>query len=205
MVFQEAISTMDTGEYSEFVIPWQKLYGAQGLPGNVPQCANLTFNIHLLNPQEQHVIKQTSNNIVKTITDREIVEEDNEAPISEEGYQVVYTKLTIELVKTYSTETVKKVHFGPDKEKEKKSTGNEHSPIRAKQVRTSEEHDGPLAEKNTLSEGNTDERVINIIIDNLEDEEKEEKHMKQEETAEEHSPGKIQQAVQTFGEHNKSI
>ena len=131
--FQEAISTMDTGENSEFVIPWQKLYGTQGLPGNVPQCADLTFNIHLLNPQEQRVIKQTSNNVVTTITDKEIVEDENEVTISEEGYQVVYTKLTIELVKTYSTKAVKKVYFGLDKEKEEKSTGKEQNPIRAKQ------------------------------------------------------------------------
>ena len=82
-------------------------------------------------------------------------------------------KLTVELVKTYSTKTVRKVHFGPDKEKQEKSTGKEHSPIAKQEVRTSEEHDGPPAEKKILSEGNMDERASDMFIDTLEDEEKE--------------------------------
>ena len=54
----EAVSTMDTGEISFFHVPWQKLYGVQGLPGNLPQCSDLTFKIHLLNVHPSSAYKE---------------------------------------------------------------------------------------------------------------------------------------------------
>ena len=46
--FERAISTMDTEETSHFKIPWQFLYGKQGLPGNLPQKTNLSFEIKVI-------------------------------------------------------------------------------------------------------------------------------------------------------------
>ena len=72
--FERAVSSMNLHEKAKFIVPYQLLYGTNGLPGSVPQKANLTFNIHLIqiNKQNNHTTKETNQvTVVETETEVE--------------------------------------------------------------------------------------------------------------------------------------
>ena len=131
--FSEAVSSMTEGETSSFLIPWQKLYGEQGIPGNLPQRSDLTFTINLL--KVQAINTQTEDkNVVATITEETTRESEDEFESNLPMHLVTYTKVTIEIVTKYSEPRIKEIFPASDKEepKKKKGTlGEEHCPERA--------------------------------------------------------------------------
>ena len=97
--FDRAVSSMNLHEKAKFIVPYQLLYGTNGLPGSVPQKANLTFNIHLIQITKQngHQIKETNQvTVVETETE---VESENQHETQTSGVLGIVAELAIETAK----------------------------------------------------------------------------------------------------------
>ena len=144
-----------------FLIPWQKLYGEQGIPGNLPQRADLTFTINLVKVQATNT-QAENKDIVATIieeTNRES-EDEFERPM----HLVTYTKITIEIVTKYSEPRITEILPASDKEepkKKKETLGEEHCPERA--TNTEPNHKIQQLESTILSNKQII-RVVHILI-----------------------------------------
>ena len=164
--FSEAVASMTEGETSLFLIPWQKLYGEQGIPGNLPQRADLTFTINLVKVQATNT-QAENKDIVATIieeTNRES-EDEFERPM----HLVTYTKITIEIVTKYSEPRITEMFPASDKEepkKEKETVGKEHGPERAKGT---EPNRMEPATENSLQTNYNDNKDILEGVEVLED------------------------------------
>ena len=80
-------------------------------------------------------------NVIATVTEETMVEKEDETKNSPHTYLVTYTKITIELVRKYSSLTIEEIH--PELEQEENITskkqdnlGEEHCPERAQEYNT---------------------------------------------------------------------
>ena len=103
--FERAISTMNTEETSHFKVPWQFLYGKQGLPGNLPQETNLSFEIKVIKIIKQSDIQEMVNNHVTNETKEPGKEEPDPNTTLILFSLQVYTKAVIALTKHLSGES----------------------------------------------------------------------------------------------------
>ena len=194
---------MTEGETSSFLIPWQKLYGEQGIPGNLPQRSNLTFIISLLKVQATNT-QYEDKNIVATLTEETRMKKEDEPENNPPMHLVTYTKITVEIVTEYSKPRIKEFIPALDQEdqrKKKETLGEEHCPERAHQYGTTpdlekEESAGratdskpnhkAAATENSLQTNDNDNKDISEGIEVLEDKEQ-------------HQPGtsNIRKALQT--------
>ena len=99
---------MQEGETSSFLIPWQRLYGEQGIPGNLPQRSDLSFTINLQNLITQKTQKDTEN-MVATITEettkKEEEKHDDDLPMHLSTYMKIAVQVVIEHSETKFSET----------------------------------------------------------------------------------------------------
>ena len=186
--FAEAVSSMNEGETSSFLIPWQKLYGEQGLPGNLPQRLNLTFIISLLKVQSPNT-QNENENVVATLTEETMVENEDESENNPPIHLVTYTKITIEIVRKYSSAKIEEINPELDQEeasKKQETLGEEHCPERAHEYNTTSDvekeegagevadgrhnHEAPKTE-DSLQTDDTDNKDIAEGIEVLEDKE----------------------------------
>ena len=121
---------MNEGETSLFLIPWQKLYGEQGIPGNLPQRSNLTFIINLLKVQAINT-QNEDKNMVATLTEETMVKKEDESENNPPIHLVTYTKITVEIVTKYSSAKIEEINPALNQEeasKKQETLGEEHCP-----------------------------------------------------------------------------
>ena len=97
--FERAVSSMNLHEKAKFIVPYQSLYGSSGLPASVPQKADLTYNIHLIQIIKQNGYQTKETNQVTVVEMEKEVDSENQHETQTSGVFGIAAELAMETAK----------------------------------------------------------------------------------------------------------
>ena len=111
--FAEAVSSMREGEKSSFIIPYQKLYGEQGIPGNLPQRSDLSFTINLQNLTTGNTLRDSAH-LVATVAEEGDKEKEQTQEDNQLTHLTTYTRIAVEIIIKQSEPRITEISTATD-------------------------------------------------------------------------------------------
>ena len=166
---------MKEGEKSSFIIPYQKLYGEQGIPGNLPQRSDLSFTINLQSLTAEHTQRESAH-LVATLAEKEREEEEQTQKDNQCTHLTIYTRIAVEFIIKQSEPRFTEVPTAtnPEEKSSKREDSEEESHTeeanqdrksdQTKQEASAEKAGGKRAHTTTKNQNSNIKQVFKTVI-----------------------------------------